>query len=375
MLRDSKPVIAFVFVFLYYVLCLSACALDISAPEEPTPTVVAAPVQSTAPMPTPTSAPTLEPPYGPLMIPEHITLSMDEHPELDFGYTQTGDRVICDFSFTNEGTLLLLQLSEKIYEYSFDGKLLGVYDLQLKDNGLTASRIAAGADGRLYLVDGRNNAIITATRAEIGNVAFVGVQNDVGLFWRFYCTGDELVATYFDADEVGDNITAVLDVDGDEVAIHSKWIGTRLSDNISFVSTAIASGSSRASNSIKLSIYKENVLFEEYIITALTDGAVIYGLEMLGVHEGDYWGKIYEYLPDDQYGSYTSYAETFIYLDPETISIQSCSPAVDSGGEIRYFGDKCYIFSRTDSAVTISDLFSACEHWETAEMYELEAVG
>lgn len=369
MTRSLKRSAAFVLASL---CLLSACAdTPLPVPESSVPS--GAEENAVTPTPTPTQlpepVPTPEPEVPSITVPQQIRLEAAEHPELDFTCDEYGNPFICDFCITDEGTLLILQLSEKIYEYSFDGELLGTYDLHLKDNGLSAHRIAAGADGRLYLVDGRNNSIITATRDGVENLSYAGILNDVGLLSRFYCVGDALIATYEDIEEQSSK-TAVLDVGGSEVALIRNWTGVRVTEELSFSGKTIPSDGKFASDSFVLYIYRENVLSGEYLITTQTEGTSIFGLELLSADSSGFLAKICEYVPDTKSGK-TAVKESLVYLDTEELRVKVPVPAVEFNGAQRYSDNKCYLFAVSDDALTITDLFSACGQWEDAE-YSME---
>ena len=101
--------------------------------------------------------------------PVKLVLDPAEHPELDFGYAD-GERIIRDFAVGDNKKIYILQNDGIILEYSRRGKFESKYDLKLSEQGLTAYKIAYG-NGKAYLLDGHNNAIITAQKERITNVS------------------------------------------------------------------------------------------------------------------------------------------------------------------------------------------------------------
>ena len=116
-----------------------------------------------------------------------LTLRAAEHPELDFGMAGE-QRALMDFAVGTDGLVYLLGQDGQILAYRADGTLAAEYDLALRQQGLTACRIAAG-DGVLYLLDGHNNVILTVEQGKIKTVSVLGFS-DVGMVKSLYVDRD-----------------------------------------------------------------------------------------------------------------------------------------------------------------------------------------
>ena len=101
-----------------------------------------------------------------------LTLRAAEHPELDFGMAGE-QRALMDFAVGTDGLVYLLGQDGQILAYRADGTLAAEYDLALRQQGLTACRIAAG-EGVLYLLDGHNNVILTVEQGKIKRLPLTG---------------------------------------------------------------------------------------------------------------------------------------------------------------------------------------------------------
>ena len=116
-----------------------------------------------------------------------LTLRAAEHPELDFGMAGE-QRALMDFAVGTDGLVYLLGQDGQILAYRADGTLAAEYDLALRQQGLTACRIAAG-DGVLYLLDGHNNVILTVEKGKLKTVSVLGFS-DVGMVKSLYVDRD-----------------------------------------------------------------------------------------------------------------------------------------------------------------------------------------
>lgn len=339
--------------------------------EEPTP--IETQVPSQAPGDAVIVEQPLESPNSTVLPPDEIVLTAADHPELDFGLSaHDGEPIIRDYCFTNEGTLLLLQLSENLYEYSFDGKLVGIYDLHLKDNGLTASRVASGTDGHIYLLDGHSNTVITATREKIENVSFISFT-DVGLFSRFDCTADgTLTASYLN--ENLEPVSVILDVSGTEAKTESERHGYSVNGELSFETTAIAAENLNCSDTVVLHLYKNGIPDKEYAVaTRRTQGALLWALELLAASDDVLLARTYEWIPDPQAAGGERLTESYVLLD--TAALSACiNDAAPSQELPRYYGNQCFFLSRAENALSINNLVSLCMDWAASDIFFISEV-
>lgn len=83
----------------------------------------------------------------------------------------------------------ILQDDSSILCYNRNGNFIEKYNLNLAEQGLTASKIAC-SNGTIYLLDGHNNAIITAEKDKIKNVSVLNFT-DVGMVKNFFAQKKE----------------------------------------------------------------------------------------------------------------------------------------------------------------------------------------
>ena len=119
-----------------------------------------------------------------------LVFTAEEHPELDFGaWEHDGEPMIRDFAFTPQDTVLILQSSGVVSEYDPSGNLIGVYDYNFEEQGLTAFRVCASED-EIFLIDGLNNAILTCDRVAVKNASVIK-WTDVGLSTNYFACDSE----------------------------------------------------------------------------------------------------------------------------------------------------------------------------------------
>lgn len=346
---------------LSFALPLTACSSPVSGPNVTSSRTAPAASSDIAggPLQTPPLA-------APVLPPEALTFAVADHPELNFGTAEDGLPSIRDFCFSGDGTLLLLQMSGTIYEYDFKGTLLGTYDLHLSDRGLTAFQIAAGPDGIFYLLDGHNNAVITAGRDAVRNVSTVDFC-DVGVFGYFGCDdGGNLIVSAFDM-EAGCYFTSPLDVSGPEAVPGPRWTGRPLTGDLT-VQPRLLGDSPYASSAkdIRISVYSGGTLIEQFVLTSAAEDSSIAGLAIYGLMEGDYFGKLFAFVPNSSTGN-EELVQTFLRVDPKEKSILAGVSQITGDETIRSFAGDSYFMAHAGDTITIGQLRSACSGWTATD--------
>ena len=123
-----------------------------------------------------------------------IVWKAPEHAELNFGYDE-GEKVIKDFTIDESGNIYILQKNGTILTYTGGGTLEKEWNLNLEKQGLTAYRMTC-ANGKIYLIDGHNNAIITVEKGRVKKVSLIKFS-DVGMVKNFYAEKSGMLTMSF----------------------------------------------------------------------------------------------------------------------------------------------------------------------------------
>lgn len=286
---------------------------------------------------------------------ERLRLLEVEHPELDFGISEhDGQKTIRDFAITKDGNLLLLELSDKVYEYSPEGKLLGIYDFGFKEKGLTAYMLTCDEYDNFYFIDGHNCLIIKADRKGILNTASLGEKSIVtepGLIKSISASEENiLIFTALSPDDFN-TYTFELDVSEDNaVCITEPQVGILLGNGLSFKSELIRNVDGGLTDGISVTIYKNGVEKNKFEVHTTIN--VISGLNIYGVTQnGGYFARIYEFLADGN-----TIQETFVILDEQGKVISICEGSLGSGDIIRGYKDSTFVLRFDDEVITVCPL-------------------
>ncbi len=284
-----------------------------------------------------------------------LTLLEAEHPELDFGISQhDGEKVIRDFAITENGNLLLLELSDKVYEYSPKGELLGSYDFAFDEQGLTAYMLTYDSKGNFYFVDGHNSLIIKADRNGILNIASFGEKSIVtepGLIKGISASKENILHVV--AISPGDFLTYTyeLDVSGDNaICIVEPQLGISLGNGLSYQNELITNIDGSLTDGTSVTIYKDGAEKNKFEIHV---DHFIFGLNIYGVApNGGYFANIYEYLADGD-----TARETLVTLNEQGEVERVHEGFFKSGDIIRRYEDKTFVLRFNDDGVTVFPIF------------------
>ncbi len=284
---------------------------------------------------------------------EGLELLEGDHPELDFGLSlHDGQRTIRDFAITGEGNLLLLQLSEKVYEYSPEGELLETYDFKFAQEGLTAYMLTCDDMGNFYFLDGHNCLFIKANRRGLLGVATLGKKSIVAepaLIKRISALREDILLV--EALSVEDYIsyTYQLDVSGEEaLSIKEAQVGVGLGEGLSYQNEIITKNEyGGLTDGTKVTIYENGL--ERDKIQVHTGNTFLVGLNIYGLVDKDsYFAKISEFLEDGD-----SFRERFIVFNKEGKIISSWDAQLKEDDIIRVHQDRAYILRFNDGGIIV----------------------
>lgn len=289
---------------------------------------------------------------------ESIQLSKEKHSEINFGTSEhDGGNVIRDFAITDKGNLLLLELSDKVHEYSPKGELIGTYDFDFEEKGLTAYMITCDNNGNFYFVDGFNNLIIKADRDGILNKSALGDKSIVvepDLIKSIFSSAEDiLMVTAVDPDDFS-TYTYELDVSGeDAICISEPIVGRFLGNNLSFTSELIEDEKGALTDGASITIYENNSVKDTFEIHSTINK--IFGVEIYGlIPEGGYFARIFEFLengfPQD----------TFVTLNDKGKVTAICDNSVKSGNIIRGYKNNTFILQFDDDGIIVRPLIELC---------------
>ncbi len=286
---------------------------------------------------------------------ERLRLLEVEHPELDFGISEhDGQKTVRDFAITKDGNLLLLELSDKVYEYSPNGKLLGIYDFGFNEKGLTAYMLTCDDHDNFYFVDGHNCLIIKADRNGILSTASLGEKSIVtepGLIKNISASEENILAVTATSPDDFLTYTYKLDVSGgNAVCITEPQVGVALGNGLSYKSELITNKDGGLTDGISVTIYKNGVEKNKFEVHTTIN--VICGLNIYGVTQnGGYLARISEFLADG-----TTIQETLVILDEQGKVISICEGSFESGDIIRGYNNGTLVLRFDADGITVCPL-------------------
>lgn len=292
---------------------------------------------------------------------ETLRLLEAEHPELDFGISKhDGQKTIRDFAITENGNLLLLELSDKVYEYSPKGELLGSYDFDFAEKRLTAYMLTCDNQGNFYFVDGYNCLIIKADRSGVLNIASLGEKSIVtepGLIKNISTLEENILIVAAVSPNDYLTYTYELDVSGENaICITDPQLGIALGNGLSYKNELITqNGYEGLTDGSLVTIYKSGI--EKNKFEVHTKNNFIAGLQIYGItEEGDYLAKISEFLADGH-----TFQETFVILDKQGNVISICEGYLKGDDIIRGYNDNSFVLRfETDGIIVfpLNELFT-----------------
>ncbi len=293
-----------------------------------------------------------------------ITLNADEHTELNLGYAN-GERVIRDFAVDNAETYIL-QDDSSILCYNRNGNFTEKYDLNLAEQGLTASKIAC-SNGTIYLLDGHNNAIITAEKDKIKNVSILNFT-DIGMVKDYYAQKKGTLIMSFS--DVEGAYTAEVDPTGTEAEIvGEKQKGYLISENITYLPELIYDNDERSQ--VKATVYKSGEKIDEFRIGTAEKNRSVAGLSIYGISNDNWFGILHEFVnysgnPDDE-----EYTQTSVKFNTKDGKIQTSESRFNYDEIIKLSKDDTYCMSFTDKTLTIKPISEYFGDWGNNDIYFL----
>ncbi|MGI6332768.1 MAG: hypothetical protein ACOX1Y_13715 [Zhaonellaceae bacterium] len=286
---------------------------------------------------------------------ESLRLLAAEHPELDFGISRhDGQRTIRDFAITEDGNLLLLELSAKVYEYSLKGELLGSYDFGFDEKGLTAYMFTCDNQGNFYFIDGHNCLIIKADRIGILNTASLGEKSIItepGLIKSISALEENILIVAATSPDDFLTYTYKLDVSGDNaICITEPQVGIELGNGLSYKNELITNEDGGLTSGTAVTIYENGVeknKFEVHSRNNFIVGLNIYGL----TQSGGYFARIFEFLADGNTAQ-----ETFVILDDRGKVISICDGFLKNDDLIRGYNDNTFVLRFEADGITVFPL-------------------
>lgn len=290
-----------------------------------------------------------------------------KHPELDFGISQhDGQRTIRDFVITEDGNLLLLELSDKVYEYSPKGELLSSYDFGFFEKELTAYMLTYDHQGNFYFVDGHNALIIKADKSGMLSTSSLGEKSIItepGLIKNISALEDNILSVTAISSDDFLAYTYELDVSGeDAICIKEPQVGISLGNGLSYKNELLTNENGGLTDGISVTIYKNNI--EKNKFEVHTKNNFIVGLEIYGVtKDGGYLSRVYEMLLNGN-----STQETFVILDEQGKFISICDGYLKDDDIIRGYNDNTFVLRfETDGLIIfpLLELFTSSneESW------------
>lgn len=296
----------------------------------------------------------------------NIVLKAAEHTELDFGYAD-GERTIKDFYVNDEGKVYILQKDGVVLKYGGDGKLEKEYDLKLGQQGLTACRIACG-DGKIYLLDGHNNAIITAEKEEIKNVSAFDFA-DVGCAKTFCVakTGVPIIS-FAGVDEA---YTVKIDpTEANVKIIGEKRKGYLIGDNVTYLPEMVCGDD--GINRVEVSVYSAKKCMDKFCVeSADKDGSMV-GLNIYGMCGRDYFGLLYEFVNHGETPEEEELVQTPVSINMDDEIIKKYKNQLDGNEVIGVSGAGTYCMKIFDNMLTIKPINEYFADGEICSMYLLK---
>lgn len=287
---------------------------------------------------------------------EALSLLKAEHSELDFGVSpHDGIRTIRDFAIRENGNLLLLELSNKVHEYSPSGEWLGSYDYDFAGKGLTAYMLTCDKEENLYFIDGHNSLIIKANRNEILATSSFGEKSIItepGLIKSMTALKENILLLTAISPHDYLTYTYELDVSKDDaLCISQPREGIVLGKGLSYKNELITQGEyGELTDGTLVTIYKNGIEKAKFEIHRANN--FIFGLQIYGVNEnGDYLAKIFEYLADGN-----SLQETLVILDNQGEIKSICQDQLKEDDIIRIYNGNSYVLRFNTDGIDVFPL-------------------
>ena len=295
-----------------------------------------------------------------------ISLSADAHAELNFGYDDNGERVIRDFAIDN-GNVYILQKDGTVAKYDDSGNFKEKYDLNLDDSGLTAFRLTCKG-GKMYLLDGHNNAVITAENGEVKNVSALSFS-DVGLVKNFYATANNtLIMSFADIEEA---YTAEIDLSKETAEIiREKQRGYLIDENVTYLPEQ--GDSETGAHQIDVTFFKSGNEIDKFSIVPAESGRSLIGLLAYGVSGGNCLGLLHEFVnptgaPEDE-----QYIQTPVSINANDGTIQTSESRLDGDEVIKLTSGGTYCMKISDSSLTIKPIGEYFSDWQPGNAYTIK---
>ena len=294
-----------------------------------------------------------------------ISLSADAHAELNFGY-YGDERIIKDFAIDN-GYVYILQRDGTVLKYDNSGNFEEKYDLNLDDQGLTAFRLTC-KNGKMYLLDGHNNAIITAENGDVKNVSTLSFS-DVGLVKNFYATtNNTLIMSFADIEEA---YTAEIDLSKAAAEIiGEKRKGYLIDENVTYLPKV--SDSENNAKQVDITVYESGNVTNTFSISPAESDRSIIGLSIYGVSGGNCFGLLHEFVnptgaPEDE-----QYIQTSVNINANDGTIQTSESCLDGDEIIKLSSGGTYCMKISDSSLTIKPIGEYFSDWQPGDAYVIK---
>lgn len=282
-----------------------------------------------------------------------VALKAADHPELDFGYANSeGERVICDLAIDEAGSLYILQRDGIIHKYSGDGELLETYDLKLNDQGMTAYRLTCGG-GKIYLLDGHNNAVITAVKDKIENVSVLDFS-DVGMSKNFYADkSGRLFMSFADLDEA---YSTEVDLSGETAVIAGeRQRGYLIGRDTTYLPEVISDDNGSC---VKVTVFRAGQEADRFTVVPSDSAESLFGLSIYGLSEGEYFGLMHAFVNQTDDPDKEEYIQTPVVIAPDAGTVKTADFGLGNGDAVELTLAGVYRMSLADDSLTVKPVDS-----------------